>query len=151
MPSLVLGFRSSGAALPGANSPVQPPGVVSPKQPVEPTLGPAVPRNAESDAPRTQDRPEAPKQGDSTDLIIDKLPRHRLVKPIPVSISPLGDRVFVASAPDLDITVTGDSLSDALLLLKQHLESSYDSLRKGASGKDQARQLQLLHAYIQDG
>jgi hypothetical protein len=110
-----------------------------------------VPSNAESDAPRTQDRPEAPKQKDGINLIIDKLPRHRLVKPVPVSISPLGDRVFVASAPDLDITVTGNSLSDALLLLKQHLESSYDSLRKGASGKDQARQLQLLHAYIQDG
>ncbi|MBV8088071.1 MAG: hypothetical protein JO139_00575 [Alphaproteobacteria bacterium] len=100
-----------------------------------------------------QDRPPAPKQGDSIDLIIDKLPRHRLVKPVPVSISPLGDRVFVASAPDLDITVTGNSLSDALLLLKQHLETSYDGLRKAGSAnkKEQERQLERLRAYIQDG
>jgi hypothetical protein len=151
MPSLVLGFKSSGAALSGVANPVPPPRVVSAKQPVEPTPEPAVPSNAASEAPRTQDQPETPKQqNDSIDLIIDKLPRHRLIKPVPVSISPLGDRVFVASAPDLEITVTGNSLSDALLLLKQHLESSYDSLRKGASGKEQARQFQRLRAYIQD-
>jgi hypothetical protein len=149
MPSLVLGFKSSGAVS-GAAKPIQPPRVVSPKQPAEPTPAPTAPSDAASEPSQTQDRPEAPKQGDSIDLIIDKLPRHRLVKPVPVSISPLGDRVFVASAPDLEITVTGNSLSDALLLLKQHLESSYDSLRKGASGKDQARQLQKLRAYIQD-
>jgi hypothetical protein len=150
MPSLILGFRSSGAALPVATSPVPPPRLVSPKQPVKPTPGPAAPGDAASEAPRTQGRPA--KQGDSIDLIIDKLPRHRLVKPVPVSISPLGDRVFVASAPDLEITVTGNSLSDALLLLKQHLETSYDSLRKGgsANNKEQERQLQRLRAYIQD-
>ena len=108
--------------------------------------------DAASGFPPTQDRPEAPKQGDSIDLIIDKLPRHRLIKPVPVSISPLGDRVFVASAPDIDITVTGNSLSEALLLLKQHLETSYDSLRKGgsANNKEQDRQLQRLRTYIQD-
>jgi hypothetical protein len=153
MPSLIMGFKSSGAALSGVTSPVQkPPRVVSPKQPVEPTPEPALPSNVASEAPRTQDRPEVPKQGDSIDLIIDKLPRHRLVKPVPVSISPLGDRVFVASAPDLDITVTGNSLSDALLLLKQHLETSYDSLRKAgsANNKEQDRELQRLRAYIQE-
>jgi len=150
MPSLVLGFKSGGPALSGDTSPIPSPRLGTPKQPVNPTPGPAAPSDAASEAPPTQDRPEAPKQGDSIDLIIDKLPRHRLVKPVPVSISPLGDRVFVASAPDLEITVTGNSLSDALLLLKQHLESSYDSLRKGASGKEQARQLQRLRAYIQD-
>ena len=150
MPSLVLGFKSGGPALSGISSPVPPPRLVSPKQPVNPTPGPAVPSDAATEAPPTQDRPEAPKQGDSIDLIIDKLPRHRLIKPVPVSISPLGDRVFVASAPDIDITVTGNSLSEALLLLKQHLETSYDSLRKRVSGREQERQLQRLRAYIQD-
>jgi hypothetical protein len=150
MPSLVLGFKSGGSALPGITSPVQPPRVVPPKQPAEPIPEPAVPSDTASEAPPTPDRPEAPKQGDSIDLIIDKLPHHRLIKPVPVSISPLGDRVFVASAPDLDITVTGNSLSEALLLLKQHLETSYESLRKRVSSKEQERQLQRLRAYIQD-
>ena len=152
MPSLVLGFKSGGAALSGISSAVPPPRLVSPKQTVNPTPAPAAASDAASDAPMTQDRPEAPKQGDSIDLIIDKLPHHRLVKPVPVSITPLGDRVFIASAPDLEITVTGNSLSDALLLLKQHLGTSYDSLRKGgsANNKEQERQLQRLRAYIQD-
>ena len=152
MPSLVLGFKSGGAALSGISSPVPPPRLVSPKQTVNPTPAPAAASDAASEAPPTQDRPEAPKQGDSIDLIIDKLPHHRLVKPVPVSITPLGDRVFIASAPDLEITVTGNSLSDALLLLKQHLGTSYDSLRKGgsANNKEQERQLQRLRAYIQD-
>jgi len=88
--------------------------------------------------------------GDSIDLIIDKLPRHALVKPIPVTISPLGDRVFIASTPDLDITVTGNSLSDALLLLKQQLESTYESLRSKASGREEERQLRRLREYIRD-
>lgn len=152
MPSLVLGFKSSGTGLSGGTSPVPPRRVVSPKQAVEPTPTPAAPSDPLAEAGKAQDRPAAPKQGDSIDLIIDKLPRHRLIKPVPVSISPLGDRVFVASAPDLDITVTGNSLSDALLLLKQHLETSYDGLRKAGSpnNKEQEKQLQRLRAYIQD-
>src|SRR6516162_9292243 len=67
MPSLVLGFKSSGAALSGVTNPVPPPRVVSPKRPVEPTPEPAVPSNAASEAPRTEEQPEAPKQGDSID------------------------------------------------------------------------------------
>ena len=89
-------------------------------------------------------------QGDSIDLIIDKLPRHALVKPIPVTISPLGDRVFITSTPDLDVTVTGNSLSDALLLLKQQLESTYESLRGKATGREEERQLKRLRDYIRD-
>src|SRR5215471_14610664 len=71
MPSLVLDFRSNGAALPGATNPVPPPQLVSPKQQVKPTPGPAEPSNGASEAPKTQDRPEAPKQSDRIDLIID--------------------------------------------------------------------------------
>jgi hypothetical protein len=150
MPIFVLGFKSTGAALSGVIGPAHSPRAVSAQRPPEPTPPPVAGTDASADPAGGQKRPEPQKQNDSIDLIIDKLPRHNLVKPVPVSISPLGDRVFVASAPDLDITVTGNSLSDALLLLKQHLESSYDSLRKGASGKEQARQLQRLRAYIQD-
>src|SRR6516164_7150382 len=64
MPSLVLGFKSGGAALSGISSPVPPPRLVSPKQTVNPTPAPAAASDAASEAPPTQDRPEAPKQGD---------------------------------------------------------------------------------------
>ena len=162
MPLFVLEFKSTGADLSGAASPVRPPRARTQGRPVsaeekipserprgksEPPAGAG---NVGGEAAPTQDVPASPRQGDSIDLIIDKLPRHNLVKPIPVTIAPLGDRVFVASTPDLDITVTGNSLSDALLLLKQQLESTYESLRKNASTKEQERQLQRLRGYIHD-
>jgi len=154
-----VGFSSSGAALSGVATGARPapptparprpPEKTMSEQPPDPSEQSAEPVAAE--APQTPDGPAAPGQGDGIDLIIDKLPRHGLVKPIPVTISPLGDRVFVASTPDLDITVTGNSLSDALLLLKQQLESTYESLRSKASTKEQERQLTRMRAYIQDG
>jgi hypothetical protein len=154
-----LGFSSSGAALsgistgarPSPSTPARPPPPEKtlrqpPRDPAEPSAEPAADAKAQQD----QDSPAAPGQAGGIDLIIDKLPRHGLVKPIPVTIAPLGDRVFVASTPDLDITVTGNSLSDALLLLKQQLETTYESLRTKASTKDQERQLNRMRAYIQE-
>ena len=132
VPVLMVGFKSTGIALTGVKNPLRPPEVVeqaaSPPA-EESTVGGEAVASSEPPAAAPDDgSPPAPAkdrrstassgQGDSIDLIIDKLPRHALVKPIPVTISPLGDRVFIASTPDLDITVTGNSLSDALLLLK---------------------------------
>ena len=162
MPIFVLGFKSTGAALSRVINPARPAQAMSRKRlspseersaserSREPSDPPVVATNAGNEAAQTLDLPAAPRQGDSIDLIIDKLPRHKLIKPIPVTIAPLGDRVFVASTPDLDITVTGNSLSDALLLLKQQLELTYESLRKNTSTKEQARQLQRLRDYIHD-
>jgi hypothetical protein len=156
----MLGFSSSGAALSGATTGARPAAAPAPpppseaKPPSEPSREPSEPpagrASAAGEAAQASDRRPAPRQTDGIDLIIDKLPRHGLVKPIPVTIAPLGDRVFVASTPDLDITVTGNSLSDALLLLKQQLEATYESLRDKASTKEQERQLSRLRAYIQD-
>ena len=153
----MLGFSSSGAALsgvatgarPAARTPARPPPSEKPSQQPPDPSEPAV-EAAAAEVPQVQDGPAVPRQGDGIDLIIDKLPRHGLVKPIPVTIAPLGDRVFVASTPDLDITVTGNSLSDALLLLKQQLETTYESLRNKASTKEQERQLNRMRAYIQE-
>ena len=163
IPVLVVGFKSTGIALTGVKNPVRPLQLAEQARlpPAEEAttsgeLGgrseppPTAPDNG-SEPAQTKDR-QAPTsgQGDSIDLIIDKLPRHALVKPIPVTISPLGDRVFIASTPDLDITVTGNSLSDALLLLKQQLEATYESLRGKASGREEERQLRRLREFIRD-
>ena len=164
VPVLMVGFKSTGIALTGVKNPLRPPEVVeqaaSPPA-EESTVGGEAVASSEPPAAAPDDgSPPAPAkdrrstassgQGDSIDLIIDKLPRHALVKPIPVTISPLGDRVFIASTADLDITVTGNSLSDALLLLKQQLESTYESLRGKASGREEERQLRRLREYIRD-
>jgi len=163
IPVLVVGFKSTGIALTGIKNPVPPPPFVEPAapppveestsngEPAGKTEPPAAPPGNGSEPAQTKDRRGSTSgQGDSIDLIIDKLPRHALVKPIPVTISPLGDRVFIASTPDLDITVTGNSLSDALLLLKQQLEATYESLRGKASGREEERQLRRLREYIRD-
>jgi len=166
IPVLVVGFKSSGIALTGVTTPVrlpQPAGQAAAPLPAEdratspdpagmPEPSPAAaPDNGAEPAPAKERRaPSSSGQGDSIDLIIDKLPRHALVKPIPVTISPLGDRVFIASTADLDITVTGNSLSDALLLLKQQLESTYESLRGKASGREEERQFRRLREYIRE-
>jgi len=162
IPIFVVGFRNTGSLSSGVSNPLPRPPVEaqapsSPSKeraPSEHPRGNSTPAAAAADvgseAVPSQDPPTPPRQGDSIDLIIDKLPRHALVKPIPVTISPLGDRVFIASTPDLDITVTGNSLSDALLLLKQQLESTYESLRNKASTREQERQLRRLHDYIRE-
>ena len=119
IPVLIVGFKSTGIALTGAKNPVRPPQVVEqagPPPAEEATTsgelgGRSEPLQTASDngsepAPTKDRHASTSGQGDSIDLIIDKLPRHALVKPIPVTISPLGDRVFIASTPDLDITVT---------------------------------------------
>ena len=163
IPVFVVGFKSTGIALTGVKNPVRPPQLVeqagSPPAEEATTSGelegrfelPQTASDNGSEPAQTKDRQASTSgQGDSIDLIIDKLPRHALVKPIPVTISPLGDRVFIASTPDLDITVTGNSLSDALLLLKQQLESTYENLRAKASGREEERQLKRLRDYIRD-
>ena len=164
VPVLMVGFKSTGLALTGVNNPTRPAKIVeeaAPPPAEESTAGgeaiarseppTAAPDDGGQPAPAKDRRtPSSSGQGDSIDLIIDKLPRHALVKPIPVTISPLGDRVFIASTPDLDITVTGNSLSDALLLLKQQLESTYESLRGKASGREEERQLRRLREFIRD-
>ncbi len=102
MPIFVLGFKSTGAALPGL------PALFYPRdwcRGSDASTERSRQRHRAMPSPRRRgcrERPEPPRQGDSIDLIIDKLPHHRLVKPVPVSISPLGDRVFIASAPDLE-------------------------------------------------
>jgi predicted RNase H-like HicB family nuclease len=159
VPIFMLGFSSSGAALSGVTSGARPspptparppPPEKTPSQPPHDSSEPSAEPAADAKAPQGDDSPAAPGPGDGIDLIIDKLPRHGLIKPIPVTIAPLGDRVFVASTPDLDITVTGNSLSDALLLLKQQLETTYESLRTKASTKEPERQLNRMRAYIQE-
>jgi hypothetical protein len=163
IPIFVVGFKSSGIALTGVKNPIRPPQLVrqaGPPPAEEATTTGEVGGRSEPaatasdngiDPPQAKDRRTSTSgQGDGIDLIIDKLPRHALVKPIPVTISPLGDRVFIASTPDLDITVTGNSLSDALLLLKQQLESTYENLRGKAPGREEERQLKRLRDYIRD-
>jgi hypothetical protein len=99
--------------------------------------------------PHPQAEPE-PGQGSSQiDVIIDSLTNHTLTVPIPVSVEPLGDKVFTASAHDLGIHATGNSLGESLLVLKEQIEEVYNDLSKRKHLDDEQKvKLQVLQDYI---
>jgi predicted RNase H-like HicB family nuclease len=83
------------------------------------------------------------------ELAIDSLQGYDLIKPIPVLIESLGDKVFVAEAPDLNFSTTGNSVGAAFLLLKEQIITTYEGDRS-KKGPDPQRNQQLatLEQYI---
>jgi hypothetical protein len=97
------------------------------------------------------DQPEAPAPNDTRiDLSIDSLPNHALSEPIPVVISSLGEAMFTASMRDLDLAATGNSIGDALLLLKEQIDATVEELKRRQSHltHDERERLQMLLTYI---
>ena len=83
------------------------------------------------------------------ELIIDSLPRHQLIEPIPVTIASLGDQVFTASVHALDVVGTGNTLGDALIIVKEQIEILYEKLSKAADlDKDEKKYLAYLQSHI---
>ena len=93
-----------------------------------------------------------PSRVERIELAIDSLQNYELIKPIPVLIESLGDKVFVAEAPDLNISTTGNSVGAAFLLLKEHIITTYENYR-GKKGLDseRTRQLGIFDKYIGKG
>lgn len=83
------------------------------------------------------------------ELTIDSLGSYELNKPIPVFVESLGNRHFVAEVPDLNISTSANSLSDILIVLKDRVTQTYDTLRlRKTLDTEQARQLKILETYI---
>ena len=83
------------------------------------------------------------------ELSIDSLPHFQLIEPIPVTINSLGDRLFTATVADLRLSGTGDTLGDALVIVKEQLESLYERLARGTDlSNDENSDLQYLHSHI---
>jgi hypothetical protein len=93
-----------------------------------------------------------PSRAERIELAIDSLQNYELIKPIPVLIESLGDKVFVAEAPDLNVSTTGNSVGVAFLLLKEHIITTYENYR-GKKGLDseRTRQLGIFDKYIGKG
>ena len=93
--------------------------------------------------------PKKSARAEKIELAIDKLPNHELIKPIPVLIESLGDKVFIAEVPGLDISITGNSMGGVLLQLKEHIANIYEGQRASNNLKPEAaRQLKVLETYI---
>jgi hypothetical protein len=109
--------------------------------------GPSGPRDTplETDAPS----PKKSARAEKIELAIDKLPNHELIKPIPVLIESLGDKVFIAEVPGLDISITGNSMGGVLLQLKEHIANIYEGHRASNNlNPEKAKQLKVLETYI---
>jgi hypothetical protein len=100
------------------------------------------------DVPPAKPAPKA-SQSDRIALAIDSLNNYELIKPIPVLIESLGDKVFVAESPDLNVSTTGNSVGAAFLLLKEQIITTYEGHRnKKGSDSERARQLAAFEEYI---
>src|SRR6266478_916381 len=90
-----------------------------------------------------------PSRAERIELAIDSLQNYELIKPIPVLIESLGDKVFVAEAPDLNVSTTGNSVGGALILLKDHISTVYEGYtsKKNLDG-ERTRQFKVFDAYI---
>ena len=85
------------------------------------------------------------------DLIIDSLPRHELIETIPVTVESLGDKVFTATVGALNLTGTGYTLGDALLIVKDQLEILYEKLSKTTRlDDDEEKYLKYLQSHIRE-
>jgi hypothetical protein len=104
---------------------------------------------ADPDATPVADTPKKSSGAEKIELAIDTLPNYELVKPIPVSIESLGDKIFVAEVPGMDISITGTSVGGVLLQLKEHITSLYEGHRlKKNLDAERTRQLKMLETYI---
>ncbi len=82
-------------------------------------------------------------------MTIESLQNYELIKPIPVIVEPLGDKIFVAEVPEMDLSITGNSVGDTLILLKDHIATVYEGLRiKKNLDTERTRQLRMLEAHI---
>jgi hypothetical protein len=85
------------------------------------------------------------------ELIIDSLPRHELIEAIPVTVDSLGDQVFTATVHALDLTGTGNSLGDALIIVKEQIEILYEKLSRAIElDNDEKRYLTFLQSHIKN-
>jgi hypothetical protein len=111
-----------------------------------------------SEVPDVSEPPEAaepePQPAGEThriELIIDSLPRHQLIESIPVTVDSLGDQVFTATVHALNLTGTGNTLGDALIIVKDQLEILYEKLTKTSNRDDDEKKYwKYLQSHIKE-
>src|SRR6202171_1577693 len=101
-------------------------------------------REARATAAPPQTAPK-PSRTERIELAIDSLQNYELIAPIQVLVESLGDKVFVAEAPDLNVSTTANSVGAAFLLLKEQIITPYEGYRskKGLHAK-RTRQLSVF-------
>ena len=122
---------------------------------VTPTIGALQRRDAGDQDPSglfepapVVDRPKPPRI-DKIELTIDSLQNYELLKPIRVIVESLGDKVFVAEAPELNVSTSGTSVGGVLISLKDHVSSTYEGYTSRQNlDSERARQFKMFETYI---
>jgi hypothetical protein len=105
--------------------------------------------NPPAKAASTEDPAKPVSRNERLHLTIDSLPNYDLMKPIAVVVDSLADKIFTAEAPDLNLSMAGNSLGDALVLLKERITTIYEEYRmKKTLDPDQTRRFQTIQTYI---
>ena len=92
---------------------------------------------------------ETAAESHTIELSIDSLPHFQLIEPIPVAINSLGDRLFTATVAAVRLSGTGDTLGDALVIVKEQLESLYQRLARSTGlSEEEKNDLQYLCSHI---
>jgi len=141
MLDLVFGGKAHGQLSLIRAEPARPALQLPSARPLSGTSGPSY-RPNEYDDPAPQDPLRI-------ELAIDSLANHLLIEPIPVAIDPAGDDAYTAWVPNLETNATGQSIVEALLLLKERIEFVYEDLnsRQQLTAPERLT-LQMLHTYI---
>jgi hypothetical protein len=111
-------------------------------------LGTQDPSSVGGPAPVVE-QPKPPPRTDKIELTIDSLQNYELLKPIRVIVESLGDKVFVAEAPELNVSTSGTSVGGALILLKDHISTIYEGYTsKKNLDSERARHFKTFETYI---
>jgi hypothetical protein len=165
MPSFSFDLKSAGSAtLSGSNpvarmtptSPEEAPSAVdrnirTASEPMAEEAPAEQPAALAADAVPGSSLPEhlATERAAQIELIIDSLPKHQLIKTIPVTVEALGDKVFTAAIRDLNLAGTGNTLGEALLIVKEQVDILYDQLTKSSRlSDDEELHLKFLQSHI---
>ena len=88
-------------------------------------------------------------RSDEINLSIDRLAHYEIKKPIPVRIECIDHNEFLAEVSDANIAMTGDSIGDALTMLKENIEAIFERYEsKERLGTEASHQLRFLEAHI---
>lgn len=113
-----------------------------------PMSAPVTPERSNIAVPPTR-TPVKTQRSERIELAIDSLHNYDLNKPIPVLIESLGDKVFLAEVPDLNLSTTGNSIGSVFLMLKEQIVTTYEGYRsKKTLDAEQAQQLRAFDQYI---
>jgi hypothetical protein len=95
-------------------------------------------------AERIETKPKPGADHPPIELTIDSLPHLQLIHAIPVTVNPLGEKLFTATVEALNLSGTGDTLSDALIVAKEQIELTYHRLIK-LTGPDELEEYHLQY------